>query len=169
MAVILRNVAHHNWGWFSREDPRMHLQTVDENSLRGPSKTKVWLEAKGKRTFELAEGTLSGSDLKRLQQQVDAVRAQIETKWAVFMIKNGWLKVDVQGQIIVLKAYPNSRNTFTRTIDLKEEYPGVDWLKSKVYADLDETIGMIAVGLEKEKDDRVHIHLDVVLWGNGEW
>ncbi len=169
MAVILRNVVHHNWGWFSREDPRMHLQTVDENSLRGPSKAKVWLESKGKRTFELAEGSLSGSDLNRLQQRVDADREQIEVKWAVFMMKNEWLKAEIRGSDLILTAYPGSHNSFTRTIDLKKEYPGVDWVRSPVYVDLDETSGLIAVGTEKNKDDRTHIPADSVLWGNSKW
>jgi hypothetical protein len=38
----------HDWGWASREDPRMHLQSrLPENG----ENYKVWLEEKGRRTF----------------------------------------------------------------------------------------------------------------------
>ena len=47
MPVIIRNVPPgFNWGWYSREDPCMHVQTLD-----GPE-YKIWLEEAGKRVFE---------------------------------------------------------------------------------------------------------------------
>lgn len=106
MAVVIRNVARHNWGWFSREDPRMHLQTVDEDSLRGPSKIKVWLEFNGKRVFELAEGQISSPDLKKLRDKVETERENIEDRWANFMYQNGWLKYQLNGSTLTLTAYP---------------------------------------------------------------
>jgi len=46
MAVIIRNVPPtYNWGWFSREDPRMHVQTVDRVHLH--LNYKIWLEREG--------------------------------------------------------------------------------------------------------------------------
>ena len=50
MAVILPNAPKgYSWGWYSREDPRMHLQTVDSKHM---NEYKVWLENKGKLRFE---------------------------------------------------------------------------------------------------------------------
>ena len=34
MAKVLRNVANQDWGWFSREDERMHLQTIGAKANR---------------------------------------------------------------------------------------------------------------------------------------
>ena len=70
MATLIHNVAGHDWGWFSREDQRMHLQTVESGARVGPNKARVWLENKGQRIFELATGDISGPDLKRLKAKV---------------------------------------------------------------------------------------------------
>ncbi len=171
MAVILRNVADHNWGWFSREDQRMHLQTVDEDAIKGPRKVRVWLENKGKRTFELSEGSLSGPQLKKLKARVDAERDQIEVHWVVFMIKNGWLKVQLKGRVVTLTAYPGTHNSFTREINLSREFPGAypadpqfSWESRNVQADLDAEHCALAVGPEKNKDDREHILLTKVMF-----
>ena len=48
MPIVLRNVPSGcTWGWYSREDPRMHLQTLDETH-----QYKIWLESKGRRVVE---------------------------------------------------------------------------------------------------------------------
>src|SRR5205823_6754388 len=50
MPAILEDVPPgYDWGWYSREDPRMHLQVVDRQH-KG-FKYKVWLEARGRRIF----------------------------------------------------------------------------------------------------------------------
>lgn len=171
MAVILRNVADHNWGWFSREDQRMHLQTVDEGAIKGPRKVRVWLENKGKRTFELSEGSPSGAQLKKLKAKIDAERDQIEVHWVVFMIKNDWLKAQLKGRVVTLTAYPGTHNSFTREIDLSREFPGAypndpqfSWDSRTIYADLDDEHCALAVGPEKNKDNREHILLTKVMF-----
>ena len=40
MAVILRNVVKHDWGFFSEEDERMHLQTAEKGARTGKNKIK---------------------------------------------------------------------------------------------------------------------------------
>lgn len=170
MAVLLRNVAKHNWGWFSREDPRMHLQTVEDGSRNSPNKVKVWLESKGKRTFELAEGRISSQDMKRLKEKVDLEREALEDQWVLFMFQNGWLKFHLEGPTLTIIAYPGSHNSYTRKVDLGKEYPGVSWDTSPMYVDLDPTsCGLLAVGPQKDMDYRIHIPLSSVLWGDGVW
>lgn len=170
MAVVLRNVADHNWGWFSREDQRMHLQTVDQGAITGPHKVRVWLENKGKRTFELSEGSPSGPKLKKLRTKVGEDRDQIEDKWIVFMIGNGWLKAKLKGRVVTLTAYPGTHNSFTREIDLGQKFPGAypdneySWDKVTVYADIDPEHCALAVGTAKRMDDRNHIYLGDVLF-----
>jgi hypothetical protein len=64
--VILRNVpAGYHWGWYSREDQRMHLQTVDS---KHSNQYKVWLERDGKRAFE-PETAIPAKVLKALQKE----------------------------------------------------------------------------------------------------
>ena len=73
--IILRSVpTGFNWGWFSREDPRMHLQTVDR---KHEGRYKVWLEKNGKRIFE-PEGSIPGKVLKALQAEVTQLRDEID-------------------------------------------------------------------------------------------
>jgi hypothetical protein len=170
MAVVLRNVADHDWGWFSREDPRMHLQTVEDGARKGHNKVHVWLENKGKRTFEGVTGNIPSYDLKKLKTKVDAERDQIEDKWIVFMLKNGWLKAELKGRVVTITAYPDTRNSFTREIDLSQEFPGAypdnerSWDVIPVYVNLDPEHCALAVGGTKKMDDRNHIYLGDVLF-----
>ena len=76
MPVILRNVpAGYNWGWYSREDPRMHLQVVDD-AHKGLG-YRVWLEARGKRVFE-PEGDIPAKVLKKLHPLAAYPRGQMD-------------------------------------------------------------------------------------------
>lgn len=170
MAVVLRNVAGHNWGWFSREDERMHLQTVDKGSREKSTTVRIWLENKGKRTFEGVTGPINGASVKKLQAKVRTDRHAIEDEWIVFMMQNGWLKAKIQGRIVTLTAYPGSHNRFTREIDLSRKFPGAytdneqSWDRVPVYADLDREHCALAVGDAKKMDNRNHIHLVDVLF-----
>src|SRR5258708_32248715 len=88
--IILRSVpAGYSWGWFSREDPRMHLQTVDSKNF---GRFKVWLEEDGKRVIE-PDGSISAKILKPLQAEVKNSRRHIEGRWGNFMIANDWLEI----------------------------------------------------------------------------
>ena len=163
MAVILRNVAEHDWGFFSREDDRMHLQTVDKDSLEGPKKVKIWLENRGRRVFERAVGSIDGKPFKHLARKVAEERAALEHRWVHFMLRNDWLKARLQGSIVTLTAYPRSHNSFTRNIDLRQLYPGAyrgtpnSWDARPPNIDFDETTGLLAVGPESSLDQREHI------------
>jgi hypothetical protein len=162
MAVILRNVVNHNWGFFSDEDQRMHLQTVDLESLKGPNKIKIWLEEKGHRICKLALGTLSGPDLKKLQNKIENDREVIEVKWVHFMINNDWVEAKLNGSIVTLIAYPKSHNRYERTIDLRKRFSGSykgfnNWDEEPPKLDFDRTNGFLAIGTEKNLDDRDHI------------
>ena len=79
--IILRSVPKgYNWGWFSPEDSRMHLQTVDSKNL---DLYKVWLEKNGKRAFEPV-GSIPAKILKPLEAEVKKKRRHIEGRWVNF-------------------------------------------------------------------------------------
>lgn len=169
MAVVLRNVAKHDWGWFSREDPRMHIQTLDSTARLGRNKIKVWLEDRGRRIFDLAEGQLSGPDLKKLEAEVRADRPNVESQWVTFMIRNDWLKASLSGATLVLDAYPGSHNSFTRRVDLPRQFPGAykgqkNWLVDPPKVDFDYSLGLLAIGPEENLDHRNHLDLSEFLF-----
>lgn len=150
MAVMIRNVAGHDWGWFSREDLRMHVQTVEEDARTGPNKAKAWLEDKGTRTFEPALGKLSGSEWKKLEAEIRAERDVLESRWGTFMIENDWINANLKGSVITLTAYPGSHNSFTRPINLRRIFPGAypEWDKKPPTVDFDKEHGLLRVGIE---------------------
>src|ERR1700687_2057944 len=109
MTVILQNVPPGiNWGWFSREDPRMHLQTVDSKNLND---YKVWLERKGRRVFEPV-GIIPAKIRTRLEAEVKKRRGNVEGRWTNMMIAKKWLTLSMRASEITLLAYqafPGSR------------------------------------------------------------
>ena len=170
MAVVLRNVIGHNWGWFSLEDQRMHLQTVESGARSGPNEIKVWLESKGKRILEPATKNLAGADYKKLCAKIQADRAVIEDQWATFMLNNQWLTAQLTGHIIKLTAYPGTHNSYTREIDLRKKFPGAytdnqySWDQRTVYMNIDPDHCAIAVGVQEKMDARNHIYIPDVLF-----
>ncbi len=121
MLAILRDVPPgHKWGWCSREEPRMHLQSVDEKHHY-----KVWLEEKGKRIFEPV-GKIPAKVLKSLSETVSAKRLFIEDNWVRLMLGKDWIALHVALPKLTLVAYPNTPNKFSRVIDL------TTWLNPKL-------------------------------------
>lgn len=162
MATLIHNVAGHDWGWFSREDQRMHLQTVESGARSGPNKSKVWLENKGQRVFELVTGTLLGSDFKRLKAKVDSERKDLESRWVTFMVLQGWVTAELRTPIIVVTAYPNTHNKFTRELDLRNLQPQAsNW--DNYIVDFDDH-GMLRFGNEPNPDYRDNVPLEDFLF-----
>jgi hypothetical protein len=121
MAEILRDTPPGcDWGWFSRDDQRMHLQTFDKK--HGDSGCKVWLENKGRRVIEPEPG-IPAKVLRVLQAVIHKHRVRIDREWAAFMIKRGWLEAHLAGPTSTLSTYPRSPHRFERTIGLRELIP----------------------------------------------
>jgi hypothetical protein len=113
MPVVIRGVPPgHNWGWYSREDPRLHLQTLDETHHY-----KIWLEDRGRRTFEPVH-KIPAKVLKSLRKEVGDKRQWIEDRWVRLMLAQGWLDLHVALPQVTLIAYPKTPNRFARSIDL---------------------------------------------------
>jgi len=163
MAVILRDQPPgYQWGWYSREDPRMHLQTVDEEHR---NLYKVWLEKRASRAFEPA-GPIPAKVLKKLQAAVTARRRHIEGRWVIFMMKNRWLQIHVSLPHVAILAYPGTANKFTRKVDLQT------WFSTESYAAirpedvfLNEQLGTLSVFRNVPEDLRHDFDLAPILWG----
>jgi hypothetical protein len=161
MPVVIRNVPPgHNWGWYSREDQRMHLQSVDAQHHY-----KVWLEDKGKRVFQTV-GRVPRAVSKSLQAAVADRRQFIEDLWVRLMLDQGWLEVHVALPQLTLVAYPNTAGQLVRKIDLRE------WLTPEQLATLRPEIvtlhrEMAALRLwsdRREEQVPYDVRLSALLW-----
>lgn len=164
MAVVLRDTPPtYDWGWFSREDPRMHLQTVDKQHRH--LHHKVWLENHGRRVFEPEPG-IPAKVVKSLRAAVLKERERLDTEWAAFMIANGWLKAQLVGSTITLYAYPNTPNHFERTIEVSELIRNEAMAKKIKPQDvaLNEEFGFLEVYPQKPESKRIHEPLEKILW-----
>jgi hypothetical protein len=171
MTVILRGVPKgFNWGWYSREDPRMHLQLVDTKSL---DRYKVWLEKGGKRVFEPVV-KIPAKPLKGLEAEVKALRRHIEGRWTNLMIENDWLTLRMRGREVTITAYPAFPGArFTRTFDIADYFPArynPDSLitdKTPIKPEdlgLNKEMAAIEVFPHMEESLRHHIFLPTILW-----
>ena len=117
MSVVIRNVPKgHNWGWYSNEDPRMHLQSVEKKYAY-----KVWLENKGKRVFEPAD-KMPADVRKSLWHEFAKQRKFIEDRWVKLMLSNEWIHLHVALPVVTLVVYPNYPHKFTRVLDLAGKF-----------------------------------------------
>jgi hypothetical protein len=160
MSVVVRNVPKgHNWGWYSREDPRMHLQSVDQKH-----DFKVWLESDGKRVFE-SVGKIPAAVLKRLSQEVAEHRKFIETRWVSFMINQRWLQMHISLPMITFVAYPNYPHKFTRTVDLRADFdPKYVATLTPDIIELNEEMGSLRLSTDRTEDRVDDVRLSTILW-----
>jgi hypothetical protein len=178
MAVIIQDVPPgYDWGWYSREEPRMHLQTVDENHFK---LYKVRLEQNGKRTCDPAQAKIKGKKiaiprkvLAALKEEVDAYRDDVEARWVRLMIAHEWIRIPLAGSNMVLTIYPNQPTRFTRNLDLSMELPGLydpsyPMTPKKVIKPEDVTLNRDLAAIElwphEKIADRHHIFLPPVIW-----
>lgn len=160
MPVIVKGVPPgHNWGCYSREDPRMHLQSVDQKY-----DYKVWLEDQGKRTFEAA-GKVPVKVLKSLREAVGAKRQFIEDNWVGLMLDKDWLVLHVALPKLTLVAYPNTPNKFSRVIDL------TTWLNPKQLAtltpeiiELNRELAALRLWTNRPEEQAYDVRLSRLLW-----
>lgn len=165
MPAIFKNVPPgYDWGWYSREEPRMHLQVMDEEHK--DLNYKVWLERQGKRVFEPV-GQVPAKILKALKEELAKHRDVVEDKWARFMIRNGWLQAFLEGTAIKLIMYPRTEKRVRLVPLLGEEQhltPGeVSGLKQEDI-NLNPAIPSIEFWPKLHHSDRHDIELTPYLW-----
>ena len=163
MAIVINGVpTGHNWGWFSREDPRMHLQTVDKAHL---NRYKVWLEERGRRVFQV-EKALPPDVETQLRAEVDARRTEIDAAWISHMINKGWITVTVAKGVVMLRVYPGTAHEFTRQIDLHQHVPRHADAIGPADVELSQDPVAVVIWPRKPAEQQEHIDLtDVVFEG----
>jgi hypothetical protein len=156
----LHQVAEHEWGWHSREDPRMHLETVDEGTRKGPLHATVWLESNGRRVFDVElHGDMRAKDWKTLRLAVTRDRWRLEGAWIRFMLDNRWLKVDRKGPLVTLRMYPSFGHRREHVLDLrklfsKDYYDDLVTSRRVLRVDFDRELVVLRIGTEERPDDR---------------
>lgn len=162
MPVVLSNTPPgFNWGWHSREDPRMHLQTVDEQHR---NEYKVWLETRGRRTIEPVT-KIPSKVMKALTASINAKRQTIEDHWVSFMIRQGWLQAHLVAPQVTLVAYPSTPNSFTRNVDLTQHLTKEEILKlTDADVRLSPEMASLQIWPRKPEDQRQDVRLSTVLW-----
>jgi hypothetical protein len=159
ITVVIRSVPKgQNWGWFPREDPRMHLQSVEQKY-----DFKVWLESDGRRVFEPV-GKIPAAVLKRLSQEVAEHRKFIETRWVSFMIRRGWLEMHIALPEITLIAYPNYPHRFVRKYDLTPDFaPKYLATLTPDIIELNQEMGSLRLSTDRTEDQVDDIRLSTIL------
>jgi hypothetical protein len=151
-----------DWGWYSREDPRMHLQTVDPRSPK--EKYKIWLESGGRRVIE-PDTPIKSSVLKAVSAAITKNRQFIEDRWVSFMIRRGWLQAHLKAPQVTLVVYPGTPNSFTRIVDLtqdltEEEAMGLTDADVKLSPEM----ASLQIWSRKPANQRQDVRLSTVLW-----
>jgi hypothetical protein len=160
MPVIIRDAPKgYKWGWYSREDPRMHLQSLGKSF-----EYKVWLEEGGKRVF-IPAGKFPGTISKGLAAKVSEHRTPIEDMWVRFMLDNGWLALHKALPKLTLVAYPNTPNKFSRVIDLTE------WLNPQSLGtltpeiiELNREMAALRLWTNRPEEQAYDVRLSKLLW-----
>lgn len=158
--AVIRNVPPgHKWGWYSREDPRMHLQSVDEQH-----NYKVWLKEKGKKCFTPV-GKIPAKVLKSRQQCLEEKRQLVADNWVRFMLDNGWLALHIALPKLTLVAYPNMPTKFVREIDL------TSWLTPQQLAtltpniiELNREMAALRLWTNRPEEQAYDVRLSRLLW-----
>jgi hypothetical protein len=105
----------------------MHLQTVNEDR-KFKGKIRVWLENRGKRTFDVdicPDDPTSRKAVEALRKKLGSDRDEVESAWTKLMVDKGWVQAQLQGDTVLVIAYPEFPSSkFTRSISLKSEAPG---------------------------------------------
>lgn len=160
--IAMPAVAGYHWGFYSREEPRMHLQVIDRQHAK--LGYKVWLERDGKRVFEPA-GPIPARILKSLKAAVEKGPASVEAEWVHLMIDLHWLTVAVNAPFVTLTAYPRTPNQFARTVDLSPYLsPETAVQLERKDVGLNSEFAVIEIWPWKPESQRPFIPIAPILW-----
>jgi hypothetical protein len=165
MPKLLRQVGGIDWGFFSEQETRLHLQ-----SLGAVKEYKVWLECGGSRCFEDAEprGNVLPPKIRReLYAATIQNRYPVENYWVAQQIKLGRLLVvvDPGRYVATLKMYPGTHNELVRQVDVSTlaKFPdgGKAYLKHYV---LDGSLPALRFGTHLPEGEQYDLYLPGLLW-----
>ena len=168
MPVILKKIPPpYDWGFFSNEEARMHLQIY--NPEYRPFGWKVWLEERGRRVCEDVGGNIPGKVLRALRERLELGRSHVETMWLGLMIKKSWIERRLTGSTVVLTVYPDTPNQFTRVVDLRSHFQS-DTIEQLTLNDVhfNKEYALLEIFDTKNRTPGSGTHIDIapILWTN---
>jgi hypothetical protein len=150
-----------NWGFYSEEEPRMHLQV-----LRGPFACKVWFESEGKWVIERSKDAPAKlfNVLRQTLEQHPLIASRIRAEWVHQIYTKAWLQLRVSGDRAILTAYPGTHHAFERVIDLSAHARPSLFVNSDQDVDIDEETVSLVIGARRPEHEWVMVNLADVLW-----
>lgn len=165
MPTILRNVGRANWGFYSNEEDRMHLQTVADRR----EDYKAWLEDGGRRVVEDAYGNMPAAVLRALREDLarEPERRHVERAWLQRLITMGKVTttIDSTNGIALVDTYAGTRSAIRRRINLRRhtadsiDYAPGNWR-------LDGDLSALVLGTQLTEDRQIYVYLPDVIWGD---
>ena len=157
MPSVLK-VAGLNWGFYSDEEPRMHIQ-----AMHGKHPYKVWLERRGDRIFEPANDVPTAV-LKRLKLELGSKEDRAENMWCGLMIDLGRVAFSVAAGSVTLTMYPGTHNSYQRTFSLPEKAGRSTVSLSKRDMELDSESAALIVGTDRPEDRWSYVRLAPIVF-----
>lgn len=163
MPVLLRNTPQgYDWGFYSREEPRMHLQT-----MRGaPAAYKLWLEHQGSRVIEKA-GEIPAkifNAVKSALETDDMLAWRVRAEWVHQMLVKGWLRLHLEGTCAVITAYPDTPHQFQRRVQLADHARPSLFVDPPQDVRFDDETASLMIGARHPEYQRVLVDLAEILW-----
>jgi hypothetical protein len=169
MSVVLPQVVRHDWGWWSSDHQRMHIQTVDKKSQTGPNVIHVWLENMGVRTFQVDTkdaDKLSRHEVQTLRDTVAHWRGMIEGMWTAWVIEKNWLTYSLVDDLITLSVY-TVHNSFQRQLSIRQDIGLAESYAANITQDdlkLDPDHAALVLRRHAPPGRQIHVALPDVLW-----
>jgi len=93
------------------------------------------------------------------------------TRWLCDLFEQRRLTARLDGSVITLTATPEGQEPVVGRLDLRAEFPGAyldapwSWDRVPLFCDIDAAHGAVAVGPEERLDDREHVRLTDIMFG----
>ncbi len=160
MAAIVHNVPNGvDWGFYSNEEPRMHLQVVRPRR----ADLKAWLEEEGKRVFKPV-GEWPASYRRALSAYLadEGRRGALEREWIGRMMEKDWMRLAYEPPFAVVTAYPGMPHEFTRRIDVRPEIVSVPVFEALHFGNmkLDSETACLVLRTDRPPARQIHVRLD---------
>ena len=157
MPTVLRSSGF-NWGFYSNEEPRMHIQVVNAKE-----DYKVWLENRGVRLFD-PDNKVPTQILKQLYTELQARETVAEGMWLSAMISRDMIKFKLSGDTVTLTVYPGSHNSFIRNFSLTRMAGHQSYQVTESDMRLDPDMAALVVGTSMPETQQAYIRLSYIVF-----
>jgi hypothetical protein len=166
MPKIVPNVAKIDWGFYSENETRMHLQALGD-----APKFKVWLEQNNKRCFiDAGDVPMKRGMFNELKTAVVPDRYRIDNFWFAMQIDLGHVKLEKfeRDFKVKLTLYPGTNHANVKTLLLNKLKTFPDAADMMKHVALDASMAAISFGTHRPAERRYDLYLPDIFWGPDE-